>query len=168
MSSEASRVLVIDDNVAIHGDFQKIFAGPPGPEPWLADAEELLFGCSGSEPPRRAISLAFAAQGSAGVDLAAAALAGGAPYALAFVDMRMPPGFDGLEATRRLLRQDPDIRVVICTAHAELGTSDFAALGRDRGRVGFLRKPFDALEVEQIAEVMLSSRELGTGGHQRG
>ena len=55
----------------------------------------------------------------------------GRPFALAFIDMRMPPGWDGLETIEHLWTVDPDVQVVICTAYSDYSWSDMLTrLGR--------------------------------------
>jgi len=110
------RLLIIDDNVAIHQDFLKIFgttAEKSAEDEFLA-AEAALFGepvATASARPVFAIDSAY--QGQEGVAKAGQALAEGRPYGMAFVDMRMPPGWDGLETIERLWAIDPHIQVVI-------------------------------------------------------
>ena len=58
----------------------------------------------------------LALQGKEGLQRVQQALAEGRPYAMAFIDVRMPPGWDGIETTGRIWRVDPDLQVVICTA----------------------------------------------------
>ena len=119
------RILVVDDNPAIHRDFSKILGNRADPAVELTAAESLLFG----EPARKeresvCYALEFASQGEAGIDCARRALAAGRAFAIAFIDMRMPPGWDGLETIERLWRVDPDIQVVICSAHSDYDWND--------------------------------------------
>ena len=79
------------------------------------------------------------------------AVAAGKPYALAFVDMRMPPGWDGVETIEHIWKVDPEIQVVICTAFSDHPWHRIAARLGKSDRLLILRKPFDAVEVEQLA-----------------
>jgi len=93
-------------------------------------------------------------QGQEGVLLAQKALQGGLPYAMAFVDVRMPPGWDGVETTLKLWELDPDLQVVLCTAYSDYSWGEmFEKLG---GRDGLLilKKPFDAVEALQLAQAL--------------
>lgn len=115
------RVLVVDDTPSIHDDFRKILAGSEeSAAAALAAVEAELFGApeTSSEVLER-FHLEHAHQGDAGVEMVAKARAAGQPYALAFVDVRMPPGIDGVVAASRMWQQDPDLHVVICTAHSD-------------------------------------------------
>ncbi len=150
------RILVIDDNEAIHEDFRKILA-PPARSPALSAAKAALFGTAANNPPAEArpeFELDTALQGQAGVEKARAALERGEPYQVAFVDMRMPPGWDGLTTIKHLWRADAAVQTVICTAHSdysleqitdELGVSD---------RLLMLKKPFDPVEILQLATAL--------------
>jgi signal transduction histidine kinase len=92
--------------------------------------------------------------------MAARAAAGPAPYAVAFVDIRMPPGIDGVETSRRLLAIEPSLQIVLCTAHSDYGWEQLAqALGAS-DRVLLLKKPFDPLEVRQLASALSEKSRL--------
>lgn len=151
-SLENRRILVIDDNHLIHDDFRKILA------PATADAlaainseEAALFGEEIKEAPRPHFDISSAYQGEEGIEMVQEAVAKGLPYAMAFVDVRMPPGLDGVETTRRILRIDPRIQIVICTAYADYSWDEmFARLGHHDGLL-ILKKPFDSVEVLQMA-----------------
>src|SRR5207237_504030 len=99
-------------------------------------------------------------QGEEGVELLRAALDKGQPYAMAFVDMRMPPGMDGLETTIKLWELDSDLQVVICTAHSDYGWHDLQAKLGSSDRLLILKKPFDVVEVRQMAEALCAKWEL--------
>ena len=148
------RLLIIDDNVAIHQDFLKIFgttAEEAAEQEFLA-AEAALFGeavDTASTRPVFAIDSAY--QGQEGVEKARQALAEGRPYGMAFIDMRMPPGWDGLETIERLWAIDPHIQVVICSAHADYDWMEVVHRLGHSDQLLVLRKPFESIEVLQCA-----------------
>lgn len=148
------RILVIDDNRDIHGDFRKVIGGGLGEAGALADVELALLG---EEPPVN-MSLGFeidsAYQGQEGVALAQQALGQGRPYAMAFVDMRMPPGWDGLETIERLWAVDPDVQVVICSAHSDYDWTEVVARLHYSDKLLVVKKPFEAIEVMQCANAL--------------
>ena len=96
------RILVIDDNRAIHEDFRKIFGG--GDTESLDAAEENLFGETSTPtlPSRPRYTIDSAYQGQEGLAFVQKAQAEEQPYAMAFVDVRMPPGWDGIETVARM------------------------------------------------------------------
>ena len=148
------RLLIIDDNVAIHQDFLKIFgttAEKSAEDEFLA-AEAALFGepvATASARPVFAIDSAY--QGQEGVAKAGQALAEGRPYGMAFVDMRMPPGWDGLETIERLWAIDPHVQIVICSAHADYDWMEVVQRLGHSDQLLVLRKPFESIEVLQCA-----------------
>ncbi|MEO6079434.1 MAG: EAL domain-containing protein [Steroidobacteraceae bacterium] len=148
------RILVIDDNPDIHQDFDKILRGEADSTAALSSAELLLFGESPTTPARPVFDVEFASQGEQGVALARTAAASGRPFAMAFVDMRMPPGWDGLETIERLWAVDPDIQVVICSAHSDYDWGDFVSRLGISHKLLVLKKPFEPIEVMQCASAL--------------
>ncbi len=148
------RVLVIDDNRAIHEDFLKILGPENGAETALLEAERALLGESAPPAGRQGFEIETALQGQAGVELAQRAHRDGRPYALAFVDMRMPPGWDGLETIQRLWAVDPHVQVVICSAHSDYDWTDVVARLDHSDKLLVVKKPFEPIEVLQCANAL--------------
>jgi two-component system NtrC family sensor kinase len=144
------RILVVDDNPSIHDDFRRIFTWDRPQSDDLDDLAASLFGLP-SGPSRPAFALDHVLQGQAALARVVAAREAGAPYALLFMDVRMPPGWDGVESTTRVLDSDPDVHVVLCTAYPERGWRERVEGLPGRDRVLILKKPFDILEVQQLA-----------------
>ena len=148
------RILIIDDNRDIHRDFRKVIGGDTEDTVRLAAAELALLG----EKPPAALNLGFeidsAYQGQEGVARVQQALDEGRPYAMAFVDMRMPPGWDGLETIERLWAIDPDVQIVICSAHSDYDWTDVVARLNNSDKLLVVKKPFEAIEVMQCANAL--------------
>ena len=144
------RILVIDDNRAIHEDFRKILQ-PDSTAATLAQDEATLFGDHSSVRQFKIFTVHCAPQGADGLAMVRGALASGRPYAMAFVDMRMPPGWDGLETTLKLWEAQPDLQVVICTAYSDYAWKDLIAKIGLSDRLVILKKPFDNVEVLQLS-----------------
>ncbi|MEE2640913.1 MAG: response regulator [Planctomycetota bacterium] len=147
---ENKRILLVDDNPAIHSDFRKILLNDDR-EDSLREAEAMFFGESTEEPQRPGFELDFAHQGVDGYEKAKTAVALGRPYAVAFVDMRMPPGWDGLETIEKLWEVDPDLQVVICSAYSDHSWVDICGRLGQTDQLLILKKPFDNVEVSQLA-----------------
>jgi PAS domain S-box-containing protein len=148
------RVLVIDDNRAIHDDFRKILSPATAMAAALDATESAVFGPATNSVPHSQFEVDSAYQGQEGVLLVAKALEAGRPYALAFVDVRMPPGWDGVETTRKIWELDPDLQVVLCTAYSDYSWDElFETLGQRDGLL-ILKKPFDAVEAIQLAHAL--------------
>ncbi|GIX00104.1 MAG: hypothetical protein KatS3mg111_3436 [Pirellulaceae bacterium] len=145
------RILIIDDNVAIHRDFEKILSRQSDSE--LDDLGADLFG-NATADTSRVFNLSYASQGEEGVAMAKEAVEQQRPFALAFVDMRMPPGWDGVETIRQLWKIQPNLQVVICTAYSDYTWSKLVAELGESDHLLILRKPFDSAEVCQLAAAL--------------
>ena len=160
ISSRNRRILVIDDNRTIHEDFRKILIPAAVPSD-LQQARAALFGDRVASSTVEPFDVDFVDQGQQGFDRVCAARKCGHPYALAVVDMRMPPGWDGLTTIERIWAADPEIQVVICTAYSDLSWNEIASRLGVTDRLLILRKPFDSIEVQQIANALTRKWELG-------
>ena len=132
------RILVIDASLEIHQNFERVFA--PG-------AQE-------------SFHLECAQQGEVGVQMAAAARMAGRPFQVVFVGMRMPPGWDGLETIEHLWEVDALAQVVICTAHADYSHGEIVERLGNQDQFLILKKPFDSMEVQQLAVTLAEMRAL--------
>jgi PAS domain S-box-containing protein len=143
---------VIDDNTAIHDDLRKILLGEHQAQDELRDDEELLFGIEPVPVTRFEIDSAY--QGQEGLAKLQESVAQGRPYALAFVDVRMPPGWDGVETITHLWTAYPNLQVVVCTAYSDYSWNDIRRrLGQSENLL-ILKKPFDNIEVIQLAHAL--------------
>lgn len=141
---------MIDDNPAIHDDFRKILV-PERTDQSLSELEEAFFGEAISKGPDLQIELDSAHQGQEGLKKIVDAIDEERPYAVAFVDMRMPPGWDGLTTIEHLWRADPDLQVVICTAYSDHSWAEICDRLGQSDQLLLLKKPFDNVEVCQLA-----------------
>ncbi len=148
------RILVIDDNPAIHADFRKILCPAPTTrirgQLWpprflaataaveVADLRDRL-GLSGTGRIR---------------DGQTSRRPTGRPFALAFVDGRMPPGWDGVETIVHIWKAHPELQIVICTAYSDYSWEQIIARVGQSDNLVILKKPFDAVEVQQLAHAM--------------
>ncbi len=160
----ARRIIVIDDNRAIHEDFAKILDAGPATSA-MSELEMELFAETSPARPKLGFELASAHQGEEAVQMVKAAREAGRPFSLAFVDMRMPPGWDGVQTITKMWEVDPDLQCVICTAYSDysweailerLGTTDQLLL---------LKKPFDPAEVCQLACALTEKWHLARHAH---
>jgi diguanylate cyclase (GGDEF)-like protein len=150
------RILIIDDNAAIHHDFRKVLGPQPdqSAQATLDLLEADLFGTAVATAVRPNFEIDSAHQGKQGVEMAGDAVAEGRPYAMAFVDMRMPPGWDGLETIEHLWKTDPDVQVVICSAHTDYDWTEVVARLGHSDKLLVLRKPAEPIEVLQCATAL--------------
>ncbi|MEO7098752.1 MAG: response regulator [Luteolibacter sp.] len=153
------RILVVDDNEAIHDDFRKILGTDPGEAEFDAEEAE-IFGEVPPLTPRLKFELTFASQGAQALELVVAAEQSKQRFSLVFMDVRMPPGWDGLETTCRLWEVDPDLQVVICTAYSDKSWEQMMGKLANPERVLILKKPFDTIEVLQLAHALTEKWSL--------
>lgn len=111
------RILIVDDTASIHADFRKILCVDANNHASLDSIEETLFG--NAPAVRQTFVLDSAYQGQEALELVNKALAANTPYALVFIDMRMPPGWDGLETIEQLWNVDPNLQIALCTAYSD-------------------------------------------------
>ncbi|TWU36180.1 putative bifunctional diguanylate cyclase/phosphodiesterase [Novipirellula artificiosorum] len=178
-SAAACKVLLVDDQQSVHDAYRTILTSAP-PKTDLEEIEDALFGDIGGQSnaefnpgfgddlvQRRTnivstidgqFELSHALQGDQAIGMASAAVAAKDPFEMAFVDMRMPPGMDGLETIQRLWEIDPLLQVVLCPAFSDYSWSTVLK------RLGFvdnlllLKKPFSNEEVFQLAMAMTHKR----------
>lgn len=146
------RILIVDDVTSIHLDFRKILCADADAEPSLDTLEQTLFGTP--TVPRQAFILDSAYQGQEALELVNRALATNAPYAMAFIDMRMPPGWDGLQTIEQLWNVDPNLQIALCTAYSDYSFEAIEARLKYNDQLLILKKPFDHLEIRQMASAL--------------
>jgi len=154
------RILVVDDNPSIHADFRKILCPKPSASSGAAALEAIPF----EDLPKPADGIVFeldsAHQGQDALEMVKQSLAEDRPYALAFVDVRMPPSWDGIETISHLWEVCPRLQIVICTAYSDYSWMDMCArLGQPDSLV-VLKKPFENVEVQQLAHALTHKWEL--------
>ena len=158
---ENHRILIIDDNPAIHEDFRKILGPADVKLAEELDADEAaLFGDKADAARAWSFQIDSAFQGKEGLEKVRTAVAEGNPYAVAFVDVRMPPGWDGVETISRIWKEFPDLQIVICTAYSDYSWDEIAKTIGNTDQMLVLKKPFDNVEVLQMAHALSKKWQL--------
>jgi CheY-like chemotaxis protein len=121
------RILIVDDNTSIHSDFREILCPDNSGEDATNAMEAVLFEGDPAAPAQTRFELDSAFQGQEALELVKQSLAENRPYALAFVDVRMPPGWDGVETIARIWEADPELQIVVCTAYADYSWEEMRA-----------------------------------------
>lgn len=157
--NENRRILVIDDDSGIRNAFTNIFWETS--EKTVMDEGRALFDDpAGERPPISggAWEISTAASGEEGVGAVQAAVTGRRPFAMIFLDMKMP-GIDGAETARRICRIDPRVKIVIMTGYIEYKPEEIiTTVGREE--LFYIRKPFTRDEIRQYARSLVSSWNL--------
>ena len=163
MNSGNRKILLIDDNESILEDYQKILTVSTSSN--LTSFKADLFDDFASdqkldkEEPLL-FELDTATQGQNAVELVIQAIRQENPYAMAFVDIRMPPGIDGIETVQQIWKQDPEMQVVITTAYSDYSWGKIKKLLAPADNLIILKKPFDHIEVRQIAYMLTEKWSL--------
>ncbi|MEM1067974.1 MAG: EAL domain-containing protein [Planctomycetota bacterium] len=171
LDPEPRRILVVDDQQEIHDSFHRIFADRDDNDDALFDFEA-KFLASGSEPkepntPAIVYELDHANSGEQACDLVQLAVHNQRAYSVAFIDMRMPPGMDGMETTESLWKIDPNLHVVICTAYSDhVWEQVLERLGHN-DRLLLLKKPFESDEARQLALALSEKHRLASIQEQK-
>ncbi|WP_404369931.1 putative bifunctional diguanylate cyclase/phosphodiesterase [Sphingomonas sp. MMS24-J45] len=150
------RILIVDDEPAMHDSYRRSFA------PVSADAGALdamaaeLFGDDDSAADEAGpdFQLTHAMQGLDGVAAVQAALRDGNPFAVAFIDVRMPPGIDGKETAARIRALDPNINLVIVTGFSDFSPIEISKAAGPADKIFYIAKPFEVAEVAQMATAL--------------
>ncbi len=159
-SNQSHRILVIDDNNSIHEDFSKILVKQQTLGDELQDIESRLFGTETTTILPTVFEMDCASQGKEGLTLVQQAISEGRPYSLAFVDFRMPPGWDGIKTIHQIWQEYPDLQVVLCTAYSDYSWQDIRRELGETDNLLILKKPFDNVEVLQLAHALTRKWEL--------
>ncbi len=152
------RVLAIDDTMAIHKDYRKVLQSNQRNGSGLRKAEAELFGEAsiGETSVEYCYEIDSAYQGAEGLDMVRKAVVEGNPYTAAFVDVRMPPGWDGIETVRRIWQVAPNLPIVLCTAYTDYSWEVISRKLPRTDQLLILKKPFDPLELRQIAAAQVT------------
>lgn len=159
-TSVRHRVLIIDDNLSIHEDIRKILRAQRTTDQALEDLESELFETTTKHSATLQVDTESATQGAEGLLLLEQAAARNQPFALAIVDMRMPPGWDGIQTIQRLWEKDPTLQVVLCTAYSDYTWEEIVSTLAHPENLLILKKPFDNIELLQIVHALTRRWEL--------
>jgi serine phosphatase RsbU (regulator of sigma subunit) len=157
------RILLVDDNASIHEDFKHILnAGPAR----LDDAKQILERELFDDVPADTLSagpmyqIDDAFQGDDAIAMVDEAESEGFPYSVIFMDVRMPPGIDGIQTTGLIWKRHPFVEVVICTAHSDYAWEDILKALGSTDHLLFIHKPFDSVTIKQTAQTLCAKWDL--------
>ncbi len=145
------RVLIVDDEAGIHSDFKDML-NPTGTQTLTDQFAASLFD---EAPKDKAVflpsfELSHAISGEEAYDIIRAGKESNRPIAVAYIDVRMPPGIDGVEAIRRIRQIEKDIELVIMTAYTDKPLPEIIRDMELLHKLLYIRKPFAPEEIQQI------------------
>lgn len=155
MIADNHRILIADDLPDIHEDYRKILmprtSSVISVEGMADFAPHFTFPGKGSQS---SFQLETVMQGEDAIQAVTRARTEGRPFAMVFLDVRMPPGIDGVETAIRLRDIDPALQVVLCTAYSDYSFADISQRFKKSDNLLILKKPFDPVEVHQLAQTL--------------
>ena len=153
------RILIVDDTEDIHEvfkcafeikskvineKFNKRMSNLFGQHPEVSDDHNVP-----THLPEFDLDSAF--QGEEAIEKVKKSIEDNQPYALVFLDVRMPPGIDGIETLKRMWKIDKNIEAIICTAYSDYNLTNLSKKLGYTHQLLLLKKPFEVEEIQQIA-----------------
>jgi diguanylate cyclase (GGDEF)-like protein len=157
INDAAARILVVDDEPAMLDSYRRSFTPLRSEDGAALEAMAAeLFGEDATEAPEAApdFALTYHNQGLDAVAEVERALAAGEPYAVAFIDVRMPPGIDGRETAKRIRALDPAVNIVIVTGYSDFAPLEIAKVAGPADKIFYVAKPFEVAEIVQTATAL--------------
>ena len=145
------RVLIVDDEDGIHSDFRDML-NPPTGQLLTDQLAESLLDVEGTHKAAFLpnFQLLHADSGEKACQMIRDAKQSNQPIAVAYIDVRMPPGIDGVEAIRQIREIDKDIELVIMTAYTDKPLPEIIHDMELLHKLLYIRKPFAPEEIQQI------------------
>ena len=168
MSESLKRILIVDDNQAIHEDLKQVlgFSSKSLMDEEAIALEHDLFNNDNIldtkgffDSSNYFIDDAF--QGEEAYVMVEQAAIEGSPYSLVFMDVRMPPGMDGIQTIQKIWKEYPHIEMVICTAYSDYSWDSIIKKLGQTDHLLFMKKPFDGVAVKQMALSLTKKWEMG-------
>lgn len=165
------RILIADDNESIHRDFDKILSSKVEDNEEMRNLERQLFSADIRKERyqvnlTRDFELDHAYQGDEALKMVRTAASENRPYSLIFMDIRMPPGYNGITTISRIWQEFPDIEMVLCTAHSDYTLEEIVSELGMTDQLMFIRKPFDSVMVIQMALALTKKWSLNQRSKQ--
>ena len=150
------RILIADDEQAIRDEFLRVLCPAASNERCdkeLAELKLALFDRSPEEAADR-FEVVQCRQGGEAIEAVIEARAAGRPFNVAFLDVRMPPGPNGIETAAAIRKHDPDVYIVIITGYSDVHPREIARKVPPQDKLFYLLKPLHARELEQLAKAL--------------
>ncbi|MHC4124471.1 MAG: response regulator [Planctomycetota bacterium] len=143
------RILVIDDEESMHKTIRSVLGNVKADTVDGTETETAIFG-SVLNGPQKPFDIDSAYHGREGFEKVHQSLREGYPYAVAFIDIRMPHGWDGIETVHHIWQEDPRIQIIICTAYSDYTWGGMVDRLGESDKILVLKKPFSNMEIRQM------------------
>ena len=151
------RILIVDDEPGMHDSYRRSFAPAGGSGDALSAMVAELFeeeAAAVEAEPSQAFAPTHCIQGVDAVTEVQKSIASGDRFAVAFIDVRMPPGIDGKETAKRIRALDPEINLVIVTGYSDFSPIEISKAAGPADKIFYIAKPFEVAEVTQMASAL--------------
>jgi len=155
--TSTNRILVVDDDQLLVDEYVRCLSeefDEADAATTFSDLEKVLFGEDTNERGAARFDVESRNQGEAAVEAVKAAIGRGEPFSIVFLDIRMPPGMDGIEAARQIRALDANVNIVIVTGSAGPEPDNLGTEIPPADKIFFFKKPFHALECRQLAAAL--------------
>jgi two-component system, cell cycle sensor histidine kinase PleC len=157
-SQPVFRILVADDEHQMLESYQTVLRDcdePSRASLAVSSLESELYGTKGrAESTAGRIELTLCTQGEQAIQETERALRQGRPYAVALLDVRMPPGINGVQAAKAIRDLDPDLHIVVVTGHSDVDPREIVSSITPPERLFYLVKPFQPQELQQLVSAL--------------
>ena len=153
----SNRILVVDDDAQLLDEFKRCLGegiDTDSNTSTLSDLEKVLFGDDTDKSDTARFNVETRGQGEAAVEAVRDAVKVGQPFSIVFLDIRMPPGIDGIEAAKQIRALDPDVNIVIVTGSASSEVDNLGTEIPPADKIFFFEKPFHGVECRQLAAAL--------------
>ena len=145
------RVLIADDDEHILDAYREAFSEPDSTREMRA-LDELaaeLFDPDEDNDAEPTFDVVACSQGDDAVSLAEQAANDGDPFDVVILDVRMPPGIDGVEAGSAIRKMDPDVEIVFVTGYSDVPLEELQRRVPPPMKLHYFSKP---LSFDQLAQ----------------
>jgi signal transduction histidine kinase len=150
---EHFRILVADDERAVLDAYRTVLSDINAPhvrDDKIESLEARLFGAQRTIESGPTFTSVLCRGGEEAVEAMRGSTADDPPFPVAFLDVRMPPGIDGIETAARIRALDPEINIVIVTAYADSHPREIAQRVPPLDKLFYISKPFQKMELQQF------------------
>lgn len=158
------RVLVADDDAFVLRCYQRAFvdSSPSGDSSRLKSLSEELFGQDTADVPRPSFELVACSQGDEAVTEAMTAIDDDKPFDVVILDVRMPPGINGVEAAKRIRERDPEVPLVFVSGYSDISGDELKRQIPPESKLHWFSKPLSFVELaETVGQIVHGSRGGG-------
>lgn len=149
------RILIADDEAGIRDSYQEILQSQRDKvaNQRLSDLRSRLFNKASQtrSDDSEMFDLVLCSGAEEAVSAVEDANRKGNPFAVVFLDMRMPPGPDGVWAATHIRALDAFLDIVVVTAYSDIDPEEISRRVPPRGSLFYLQKPFHPHEIRQLA-----------------